>query len=65
MTIYKICHIIVTSTILLDGVVNMDQKMMKKLNRQGLVFALLHTVIILNLAVDLEWYLTSINNLIV
>lgn len=31
----------------------MDKLVMKKLNRQGLIFAVLHTVILLNLTVDL------------
>lgn len=30
----------------------MDMKKMKKLNKQGLIFAALHTVILFNLAVE-------------
>ncbi len=31
---------------------NMDVQLMKKLDRQGLLFALVHTIVLLNVAVD-------------
>lgn len=31
----------------------MDMAVMKKLNRQGLIFASLHTLIVLNIAIEL------------
>ncbi len=31
---------------------NMDLQLMKKLDRQGLLFALVHTIVLLNVAVD-------------
>ena len=47
------CCILYSDVKTTNGVIHMDMALMKKLNRQGLMFVGLHTLVMLNFAFDL------------